>query len=190
MTEASERKGKRSQYRWVWLSLINLCIHLTDGLVTYINTPDLGMEANILVSRFGLGWGALFTANLIGFLCIAWMAWDFCRYEHVKIPARSWFDYYMRLFYGDDYKPYWCLYRFSGNWKSKLAMISYSVYWGLTVGAVVPVLGWILYMADAEPSWWHSMRFSFITALIVAYTALAKWIRDGYRSGSQLQEGE
>lgn len=176
---------KRSKYRWVCLSLINLFIHLMDGLVTYINTPDLEMEANILVSRFGYGWGALFTANLIGFLFIMLMAWDFCRYEHVRIPAKGRFDYYMKLFYGEDYKPYWCLYKFSRNWNSKLACLSYSVYWGLTIGAAIPVLGWILYMLDIEPSWWHSMLFSYIVAVTVAYAAYVKWICDGYETGRQ-----
>ena len=64
------KPGKKTRYRFIRLSIGNLLIHLADGLVTYVNTPDLKREANPLVSRLGLGWGALFGANLIGFVFI------------------------------------------------------------------------------------------------------------------------
>jgi len=172
---------KKSKYRWIFYSLLNLSIHLLDGLVTYINTPDLALEGNILVSRFGYGWGALFTANLIGFLFVMLMTWDFCRYEHVHIQSKGRFDYYMKLFYGENYKPLWCLYKFSGNWRSKFAFFSYGLYWGITVGAVFPVLGWLLYMLDAKPAWWHTMLYGYIISVAAAYVMLMKWINDGYR---------
>ena len=47
------KPGKKTKYRFVRLSLGNLLIHLADGLVTYVNTPDLKREANPLVSRLG-----------------------------------------------------------------------------------------------------------------------------------------
>ena len=64
------KPGVKTKYRFIRLSAGNLLIHLMDGLVTFVNTPDLAREGNILVSRFGFGWGALFTANLLGFLVI------------------------------------------------------------------------------------------------------------------------
>ena len=171
---------RRSKYRWILYSLLNLSIHLADGLVTYINTPDLAMEGNPLVAKLGYGWGALFTANLVGFLFVVVMTWTFCRYEHVHIPAKGWFDYYMKLFYGENYKPYWCFYKFSKNWESKLALFCYGLYWGITAAAVFPVLGWIFYMLDVEPAWWHTALYGYITALAVAYSMLIKWLHDGY----------
>lgn len=177
---------KHSKYRWILYSLLNLSIHLADGLVTYINTPDLALEGNPLVAKLGYGWGALFTANLIGFLFVMLMTWTFCRYEHVPIPAKGRFDYYMKLFYGENYKPYWCLYKFSTNWKSKSALFCYGLYWGVTVVAVFPVLGWILYMLDAKPAWWHTTLYGFIVALAVAYSMLIKWICNGYRESNRI----
>ena len=81
------KTGKKTRYRFVRLSIGNLLIHLADGLVTYVNTPGLEREANPLVSRLGLGWGALFAANLLGFGFIVLCAWCFCRYVHVHLEA-------------------------------------------------------------------------------------------------------
>ncbi len=51
------KPGVRTKYRFIRLSIANLLIHLMDGLVTFVNTPDLAMEGNVLVRRLGLGWG-------------------------------------------------------------------------------------------------------------------------------------
>ncbi len=69
------KPGVNTRFRFVRLSAGNLLIHLMDGLVTLVNTPDLSREGNPLVSRLGLGWGALFTANLIGFVLVVAAAW-------------------------------------------------------------------------------------------------------------------
>ena len=71
------KPGVKTKYRFVRLSIGNALIHLMDGLVTFVNTPDLAMEGNPLVSKLGYGWGALFTANLIGFLIIVLSSWCF-----------------------------------------------------------------------------------------------------------------
>lgn len=179
------KPGVRTKYRFIRLSIANLLIHLMDGLVTFVNTPDLAREANILVKRFGLGWGALFTANLVFFLLIVFAAWNFNRYEHVPIPSKSVFDYYMKLYYGKNYKTSWFWYKISKNYRSKLAMASYSLYWGLTAGSPVFVIGWLLYMLDAEPSWWHNQWIAAILGISVAYLCMYRWVREGYRCGQE-----
>ena len=50
------KPGVKTKYRFVRLSIGNALIHLMDGLVTFVNTPDLAMEGNPLVSKLGYGW--------------------------------------------------------------------------------------------------------------------------------------
>ena len=177
----------RTKYRFIRLSIGNLLIHLMDGLITFVNTPNLDREGNILVRRFGMGWGALFTANFISFIFIVLMAWCFNRYEHVRIPSKSVFDYYMKLFYGEGYKPKWFLYKISKNFRSQFAMCSYGLYWGLTAGAPVFVIGWIWSMLDIRVSWWRSSWIAYIVAILVAFGCIYKWAKEGYKLSCAVQ---
>ncbi len=176
------KTGKKTRYRFVRLSIGNLLIHLADGLVTYVNTPGLEREANPLVSRLGLGWGALFAANLLGFGFIVLCAWCFCRYVHVHLEAEGMFDYFMKLMHGEGYKPRWFWYKMPGNYRSMYAISGYGLYWGLTAAAPVAVIGWILVMLEVYPSWWDSMRIGYGVAVAVCLLCMYKWTRDGYRS--------
>lgn len=175
------KPGQRTKYRFVRLSLGNLLIHLMDGLITFVNTPTLDMEGNILVRRFGFGWEALFMVNLISFLLIVLAAWHFNRYEYERIPSRSPFDYYMKLFYGENYNRSWFWYKFSRNFRPKLAMLSCGVYWGLTAGAPVFVIGWLMHMLSIRPSWWRDTWISVFLGVTVAYLCILKWVWTGYR---------
>ncbi len=49
------KPGVKTKYRFLRLSAGNLLIHLMDGFVTFVNTPDLAKEGNPLVSRLGYG---------------------------------------------------------------------------------------------------------------------------------------
>lgn len=175
------RPGVKTKYRFIRLAAGNLLIHLMDGLVTFVNTPDLEREGNILVSRLGYGWGALFAANLIGFLIVTLTAWWFNAYEYPKIPSDGVFDYYMKLLYGENYKPVWFWYKFSKKFRPQLAMVSYAVYWGATAGAPVFVIGWLLDMADIYPSWYSSTKIACVIYFAVAIVCVIKWVRDGYK---------
>jgi len=174
------KPGKRSKFRFIRLSAGNLLIHLMDGLITYVNTPDLKREWNPLVRIWGFGWEALFIANLLGFILIVLATWYFGKYEYVSILSESVFDYYMKLFYGENYKPVWFWYKHSKNWRAQFAMIGYAAYWGLTIGAVIPVIGWFWYMLDIHISWWHSAYLSAGTGIVIALIQMYAWTRKGY----------
>lgn len=177
------KPGVKTKYRFVRLSMGNLLIHLMDGLVTFVNTPDLAREGNILVRKFGLGWGALFTANFIAFAFVVLSAWYFNRYEHVRIPSHSVFDYYMKLMYGENYKPGWFWYKFSKNYRAVFGALSYALYWGWTAGAPVFVLGWLFSMLNIRIYWWRSAWIAFIVGTVVALGCVYKWAEEGYRLG-------
>lgn len=183
------RPGRKSKYRFVRLSAGNLLIHLMDGLITFVNTPDLAREGNPLVAKFGFGWEALFLANLIGFLLITLMAWNFCRYEHERIPARNMFDYYMKLLYGENYKVSWFWYKFAKNRRAMFALVSYACYWGLTAGAPVYVVGWMLSMLDMTPGWWHDNVIIICIEIAVIPACIYLWTRDGFlKSGGHMTD--
>lgn len=114
------------KYRWIWVSALYLILCLFDGLLTYINTPDLKMEANPLVKYLGLGWGALFFANAIGLLIFILAARGMYSYQFEQIEAKGFFDYYMKLFFGENYKPSWFWYKFVKNRKAFWGMLCYS----------------------------------------------------------------
>ncbi len=170
----------RTKYTFIRLSIGNLLIHLMDGFITYANTPDLKREGNPLVSKLGLGWGALFTSNLIFFLLLVLMTWYAYRYEHIKIPSKSPFDYFMKLMHGENYKPIWFWYKFTKNYRSTVAFVGYSLYWGLTAGAPAFVFGWIWYMLGFD-FWWNSTLIAFAISLVVAFLAMYKWAKEGYQ---------
>lgn len=54
----------------------------------------------------------------------------------------------MKLFHGENYKPVWFWYKWSKNYRSMFAMCSYAFYWGMTAGASIFVIGWIMDMLD------------------------------------------
>ena len=173
------KPGVKTKYRFIRLSAGNLLIHLMDGLVTFVNTPDLAREGNILVSRFGFGWGALFTANLLGFL----------RLSEQFHPDNG--DYYMKLFYGENYKPSWFWFKFCKRFRPMFALVSYAAYWGLTAGAPVFVIGWLLHMAGIYPFWFSSTKIAGVVYVAVAFGCIYKWARDGYKlSGGCVPEAE
>lgn len=182
------KPGVRTKYRFVRLSIGNLLIHLMDGLVTFVNTPDLAEEGNPLVSRFGFGWGALFTANLIGFIAIVLVTWYFCRYEHAKIPSKSVFDYMMKLLYGEDYKPVWFWYKFAKNRRAMLAWGCYGVYWGMTAAAPVFVVGWLIRMLHIRPFWWKDYWVAGIVSVAAVVWAMYRWMREGYWGSCDMNE--
>ena len=69
------KPGKNTRFRFIRLSAGNLLIHLMDGLVTYVNTPDLEREWNPLIRVLGFGWEALFIANAAGFVLVVVESW-------------------------------------------------------------------------------------------------------------------
>lgn len=184
------KAGEYTRGRFVRLCAGNLLIHLADGFITYVNTPGLEREGNPLVRVLGLGWGALFLANLLVFVFLVLCAWSFCRYEHVHLEASGMFDYYMKLMHGEGYKPIWFWYKTPGNYRAMFAFGGYGLYWGLTAAAPIPVVGWIHHMLERVSSplafprfyWWNSRWLSFGLAMTVCLLCMYKWTREGYRS--------
>lgn len=149
--------------KWLWLTLIYLLLCCADGGLTYYNTPDLKLEANPLVSKLGLGWGALFTANAIGLALYALLAWCYdTYYERIKPPhisAKGFWEYDAKLFYGENAKPVWLLYKFPKYWQPCWAMYGFAFAYSMILGRCIIIYQWLL----------HTFSISF-----PAYTALRR----------------
>ena len=75
--------NRRNKIKYWSLVSANLLLALADGGLTYWNTPDLTMEANPLVSKLGLGWGALAAANVVILGLLFWLAYySFFQYKY------------------------------------------------------------------------------------------------------------
>ncbi|MBQ2704128.1 MAG: hypothetical protein IJF58_01115 [Clostridia bacterium] len=84
---------------WILIT-VYLILALSDGLLTYINTPDLSMEGNPLVSYFGLGWCALATANIIVFVLLFMAAYySYCKYKTVYTNETKFTAYASQIVY-------------------------------------------------------------------------------------------
>lgn len=149
---------KDKRLNWIIPSVIYLIFVLLDGLLTYINTPDLKREANPLVSHLGLGWGALFTANLIGAVLYV-MAARYCtNYKTGFLPAKNFKEYRLLLFYGRSDKPLWPLYKYPTNRKASRACICYAVIYALLVARIVVVMEWTAVTLKINMSLYYRMR--------------------------------
>ena len=56
------------KFKFWFLIAVYLLLAFADGVLTYINTPDLSFEGNPLVANLKLGWGALAIANIAVFV--------------------------------------------------------------------------------------------------------------------------
>lgn len=121
-----------------------LMLVLADGLLTYINTPDLSMEANPLVAVLGLGWKSLFIVNLLFFILFAAMAWfTFVKYQTIYAGCSRYTQYVSQIAFRRPDKFVWILYKFPKNWRINLAYIGYAFTYGMIAARIVIVLEWL-----------------------------------------------
>lgn len=186
--------------KWIIVSAAELILMLADGLLTYINTPDLSLEGNPLVAKLGLGWEALFIANAIGFALFLLLARCAFNYQYEVISAKGLFDYYMKLLYGEEYKISWFFYKFAKNKRAVWAFSGYVLVYTLLAGRAVLVVDWLFFTFDATPGWWNFLenfipflRLDIWIALIIMLFLMIYWIIRGYRYSNKMisqQKGE
>ncbi len=131
---------------------------LADGLLTYINTPDLSMEGNPLVTRLGLGWGALTIANIIAFAAIFASAYySAFKYKTVYTSETKLTAYWSQILF-DRPDMFWRG-LIPKHFAPFLAMFGFAALYSCIVSRAVVVLEW-LYITFND-SWWTSKYFVF-----------------------------
>jgi len=134
---------------WI-LIVLSVLLAITDGVLTYIATPDLEFEGNPLVSVLGLGWGALFAANVVILSLFAiLMYFAFVKYESPLLPYARFTQFFSMLFYRRPDKFVWSFYKPPKNWKPFVAMVGYAAGFVMPVNRTVIVFEWILWLSQS-----------------------------------------
>lgn len=172
------------------LMSIYLILILLDGLLTYLNTPDLAKEGNPLVSYFGLGWGALFTANLIVFILLVVLThYSFVRYKTIKADTRNCREYISMIFFDRPDKFAWFFYKFPKHWAPAIACMGYGFIYSLIVARIILVCEWAFNL----PAWYYAIcgvipggRLDIAAALIVLGGLVWLWFHKEYKKSKGL----
>ena len=139
------------------LILILVLLAFADGLLTFINTPDLSMEGNPLVAKLGLGWGALAIANVFVFVLIFIVAYySYFKYKTIYTNETKYTAYCSQIIYD----------RPDMFWKGiipkhitpYIAALGFSGVYALIVARAIVVFEWLCFTFNAT---WAYAYFAF-----------------------------
>lgn len=129
--------------------LIYFILMLSDGLLTLYNTPDLSLEANPLVTKLHLGWGALITVNIIFFIIIFMCCrYAFEKYQTIAADVPDLKSYISQIFFNRPDKFIWIWYKLPKNWKPIWGYMCYIFPYCLSYGAVIRIFEWLMVTFD------------------------------------------
>jgi positive regulator of sigma E activity len=168
-----------------------LIVAFADGIFTYINTPDLSMEGNPLVSKFGLGWTALAIANIITFILFFALAYySLFKYKTIYTTQTKFTAYCSQIIY-DRPDMFWkgiipkhiCPY---------LAALGFAFPYSAIISRAIIVFEWIVYTFDIDlkqyfvfESKYCFNRLDIVVALILLFILLLYWFYKEFKK--QLQ---
>ena len=142
---------------WSLVILLALLV-FADGLLTFINTPDLSMEGNPLVAKLGLGWVALATANIFVFVLIFIAAYySYFKYKTIYTKETKFTAYCSQIIYD----------RPDMFWKGIvpkhitpfIAALGFSGLYALIVARAILVFEWVY--ITFHDIWWTNPYFIF-----------------------------
>lgn len=168
----SENKPvKKNTFRWVGISALYLTLALSDGLLTYVNTPDLTREGNPMVKYWGFGWLELFLVNAAIFALFAAAAWyNYSRYKTQVSSAVNLREYFSFLLFERTDKFIWTLYRIPKKWAAIFAACGFALCWGLIAGRAILVFEWLLETLNVR--WMTYYQFK----LLLPFKRLDIWV--------------
>lgn len=140
---------------WI-LIVILVLLAFADGLLTFINTPDLSLEGNPLVANLGFGWVALATANILVLaLMFVTAYYSYFKYETVYTNEIKFTAYCSQIIYD----------RPDMFWKGLIpkhitpyiAAFGFAGLYALIIARAILVFEW-LYISFNE-TWWTNNYF-------------------------------
>ena len=140
------------------LIIILVLLIFADGLLTFINTPDLSMEGNPLVAKLGLGWVALAIANVFVFILIFIAAYySYFKYKTIYTNETKFTAYCSQIVYD----------RPDMFWKGIIpkhitpfiAALGFSGLYALIVARAILVFEWVY--ITFNDIWWTNSYFIF-----------------------------
>lgn len=101
----AKNKGWRNVFV---ITLLNLIFSIADIITTYIYTPDLSNEANMLVQLLGFDWARLIIVKIIELIIILLFAYhSFVYYKRPVIQCIGFNEYISMLLFDRADKFYW-----------------------------------------------------------------------------------
>lgn len=175
------------------LTIFYIVLQLLDGLLTWIGTPDLALEANLLVSHFGLGWIALFVANVLFTCLFAGLAYySFAIYKPQFIDSQGRRQYIKELFSYCSEHSQKASHVF--NWRSFWAVFGYAFCYGLIASRIFLVWEWSMFILNIPVPFYDKMwaalpigRWDIVLAIIVAVFCICFWFQKQYRNNKALR---
>ena len=188
--------SKKKFLIFVSLNVLLVCV---DYILTYIGTPDLSLEANPLVSVFGLGWRALLiNATIFVFLHAVAAYLAFVRFRRSIITCNGFKEYISILYFNRSDKFRQTFYRFPNNkvgWRYTVAFLGTFVTIIYPLFTLLAIVGWIgtisgyyqfyvLYEFLLRPIFWGTtfeLFILFITFVVIATFAMYLWYYKEYK---------
>lgn len=177
-----------------WFStIIYLVLILADGLVTYIGTPDLKLESNPLVAKFGLGWEALFIANFLVFAIFILLSYyALVKYKSPVFKVGTFRQYCSMLFFNRPDKFIWVLYKFPNNWKFIFACSGYAFIISAPVCRAIVVIEWLFYIPNIRINFIEFieykipfLRFDLLVFLFLFIFYIFYWFYKEYKNNQK-----
>lgn len=169
-----------------------LLLVILDGLLTYLHTPDLALEGNPLVANLGLGWMALFIANVTVIALVgASSYYTFFKYQTTVAKADNRREYLSQLFFGRPDKFLWTLYKFPQNRRFSWAMFGYGIIHGLIVSRAILVLEWAFHLPPAYNHLRNMMplgRLDIVLAMMVLVFSTWHWLNNEYLASKRMMQ--
>lgn len=172
---------------WILIVLYTL-LALADGLLTYINTPDLSFEGNPLVTKLGLGWGALAAVNIIVFILLFFISYyTFFKYKTVYTKETK-FTAYCSQIINDRPDKFWS-FAIPKHIAPLLASAGYAWLYGLIFGRAVLVFEWLCTTFGAtwadgyfyfRNRYFHG-KFSVVVAMLTTLFCVFFWLYKEYK---------
>lgn len=172
--------------------LLYFVLMLSDGLLTLYNTPDLSLEANPLVTKLHLGWGALITVNIVFFVIMfICCRYAFEKYQTIAVEAPNLKAYISQIFYNRPDKFIWTWYKMPKNWKPLWGCICYVLPYSLSYGAVIRIFEWLMVTFGIHITSYQKLRIflfgrvDIVVGLLTMIPLFYVWFRNEYKK-SQL----
>lgn len=115
--------SKSQWVRYVLVLSVLLLLRAADLVITFIYTPDFGMEWNPVVSRFSAAWTGMILTQILILSVIAVLLYFYFTYQRTPIPAGlSYNDFVYMYFFGKLNKGIKKLFSIPRNWRGVLAL--------------------------------------------------------------------
>ncbi len=179
--------------KWLIICGINLVLCAADGILTYINTPDLSMEGNPLIAGLSLGWEALFISNLIVLgLCALAGYYSFVKYQTAVLKANNLRQYISNILFNRPDKFLWSLYRRPENRKPFFAILGYVLGYTLILARAVAIFEWTLVSLKADlTGYYHFIRvfplgrLDLVLVLAASLYLITAWFINQYKKSQK-----